>query len=273
MRHLTLVLLVIVSIPAVVNAQLLYPLQQERFVHVRVPLTGDDPNQPRERFASATDFSLWQASVCMESVAGPAGNADQYSVMTDSTIDAFGTTDIRMQPSYYNEDPPGSSHSAQSYCRLRFAVLDPATVDLVGYISVELDGAQSDPYYQGWNMNVSLSVQLNRIAGNVVYETMLTIHMDQWDWLAGSILGAPVELAGQLEPGVYELTVDARFNGGIWRDSGGPLYLGQTSYIVSAEFATPPPVTPGEGDLDGDGDVDIADFARMQAAFTGPMLQ
>ena len=27
------------------------------------------------------------------------------------------------------------------------------------------------------------------------------------------------------------------------------------------------------GDLDGDGDVDIADFARMQAAFTGPMVK
>lgn len=273
MRQLAVILLVIVFIPVVVNAQLLYPLQQERYVSVRVPITWDDPNQPRERSASATDSDLWQSLVDMESVAGPTGSADQYSAITGSTIEAFGTTDIRMQPSYYIDNLPRPLYLAQSFCRWRFAVPNPVTLDLVGYISVELDATQSDPYAQGWNMNAALLVRLNRIAGNVVYEVTRAIHMDAWDWTAGSILGAPVELAGQLEPGVYELTVDASFDGDVWNDWGGALYLGQTSYVVSADFATPPPVTPGEGDLDGDGDVDITDFARMQAAFTGPVAK
>ena len=68
---------------------------------------------------------------------------------------------------------------------------------------------------------------------------------------------------------MYELTVFATLEGAAQGNSV-PI-IGQAAYVVSAEFTPLPPEEPTQADLDGDGDVDLADFARFQRAMTGPL--
>ena len=68
---------------------------------------------------------------------------------------------------------------------------------------------------------------------------------------------------------MYELTVFATLDG-VARQDAFPV-IGQAAYVVSAEFTPLPPEEPTQADLDGDGDVDLADFARFQRAMTGPL--
>jgi hypothetical protein len=252
-------------LPTAALAQLIYPLQHERYVQTHVSLTSDDPNQPDLRLLVGPGFDLWQGDVCIESVCGRTASAGQYSELTGTTLDAFGAADLRVTPTHY--DQPVSE--AQNYARFRFAVSEPVTLDLVGYISVEAM-AEWVPYW--WTMSLSVTVQVNRIAGEIAYEESAGLSMSDGNWSPDQLVEAPLVFADELDPGVYELTVSTVLHAETSWEWGGPVFLGEASYVVSAELAPVTAENPAEADLDGDGDVDIADYARFQRAFSGPLL-
>jgi hypothetical protein len=245
-------------------SQAVYPLEQERYVWAEVGLDPADPNQPSVQFAEAPDFDLWQADVCMHSVSNRNASASQYSDLSGTLIDAFGSADIQVGPS----EGGSTQCNARSRCRVRFAVPAAATFDLLGDIAVEGQGFAT-AYY--WYMILDLQVELNRIAGETVYSDELVISMNDSDYRPDQILDAPLLVAGELAPGIYELTLYANLYGqaGYYPNTNGA--LGEASYVASLELSPLPPEDPSQADLDGDGDVDLVDFARFQRAMTGPL--
>jgi hypothetical protein len=252
-------------LPAGALAQLVYPFEQERYVTVSV---ADYYNGPVEQSAAAADFDTWQADICVDvpEVLRYA-SADQYSTIGANILDAFGAGEIQVSPvgDYYQDY---YFSAAQNFYRVKFALSDAATLDLVGHIAVEAD---VDASFLDWMMTLRVWVQVNQIAGDVVYEdeVLIAVNYDTWNPAEQSlVVAAPVAGAAELNPGVYELTVFATLEGAAQRDAV-PI-IGQAAYIVSAEFTPLPPEDPTQADLDGDGDVDLADFARFQRAMTGP---
>jgi hypothetical protein len=254
-------------LPAAALAQLVYPFEQERYVMVSV---ADYYNSPVEQSDAAADFNTWQADICVNvpEVLRYA-SADQYSTIGASILDAFGAGEIQASPL---GSAPWDFHfsSAQSFYRVKFALADAATLDLLGHVAVEAD---VDASFLDWMLTLRVWVQVNQIAGEVVYEDEVLIAVDcgTWDPSEHSlVVAAPVAGAAELNPGVYELTVFATLDS-VARLDALPI-IGQAAYVVSAEFAPLPPEDPSQADLDGDGDVDLADFARFQRAITGPQI-
>ena len=266
MRSLNVVVTVAVCLPAVSVGQLIYPIQQDRSVVARV--SPAEPNEVWIEQFAATDFGIWQGDACASTPSnGRAASAGQYSVCTGDTINAFGSADFNLFAG--PESWTDCLTHAQNVCRVRFAVPEPLTFDALGYISVEWD-AQSWNFR--WSADLRVAVQLNEIAGPLIYADEVVIHVTSDSPGEPTLVDAPVLTSGELAPGVYELVVSAELDGHAFDGYGGPPVVGQASYVVSTEFAASPAEVPGEGDLDQDGDVDIADFARMQRAFTGPQL-
>ena len=267
MRRLPALLLSIAILCAPSFAQVIFPIQHDR--HVLGLLDPADPNEPNTQIRSAPDFGPWLAEVCVSSSSLPrSAGAGQNSVMTGTSIDAYGAADIAVTAQYDSRD---YTSAAQNVCRFRFAVPEPASVNLVGQIAVEAE----TPWlgFAWWRLDLELSVQLNRIAGESVCSNITPIHIGSGYYGPGMIVEVPVFAAAELTPGIYELTIAANVSG-VARDGDGwdPL-VGQASYVIAADFFTTPDPGPTEGDLDGDGDVDMLDFARLQRAFTGPRAQ
>lgn len=254
-------------LPAAALAQLIYPFEQERYLTVAVT---DYYNTPVEQSAAAAGFDTWQADICVDlpDVLRYA-SADQYSTIVANILDAFGAGEIQVTP-FGNAPWDFHTSSAQSSYRVKFAFADAATLDLLGHIAVEAD---VDISAWDWMMTLRVWVQVNQIAGEVVYEDEVLIAADYGTWnpLEHSlVVAAPVAGAAELNPGVYELTVFATLDGVAQQDAL-PV-IGQAAYVVSAEFTPLPPDDPTQADLDGDGDVDLADFARFQRAITSPQI-
>jgi len=266
MRRFIPGIVVALILPAAALAQLIYPFEQERYVTVSV---ADYNNSPVEQSAAAADFNTWQADICVDvpEVLRYA-SADQYSTIGANILDAFGAGEIQVTP-FGNAPWDFHFSSAQSFYRVKFALADAATLDLVGHIAVEAD---VDASFSDWMMTLRVWVQVNQIAGDVVYEDEVLIAADYATWNPSEhslVVAAPVAGAAELNPGVYELTVFATLEG-VAREGAFPV-IGQAAYVVSAEFTPLPPEEPTQADLDGDGDVDLADFARFQRAMTGPL--
>ncbi|MBP7747917.1 MAG: hypothetical protein KA383_17515 [Phycisphaerae bacterium] len=253
------------------TAQPIYPVQQDRHVQAAV---GEryEPNSPEnvEEYNSAVGFDLWQADICAQSPTVPrAASAGQYSAVTAATIDAFGAADIIVTsgPNY----GPLYFESAENRCQVRFAVPQRATVDLVGYVSL---GGFADGTSSAWTLLLHANVELRQVAGPTLYANSIYLEMSSGEWSPELFTDMSVAFATELPPGVYELLVATDLHGEAWEGwDDYPLVSGEAGYVVSAEFAPTPAEDPSEADLDSDGDVDFADYARFQRAFTGPLLE
>jgi hypothetical protein len=271
MHRFAIAILVVFILTPAALAQVVYPVQQVRYVSAST--TSVDPNDPSqvetiEYFVTATGFDTWQEDVRAEALDAPRwANAGQYSTFSPTDLDAFGATDIGLTAggNYYTSYV---TDGATGY-GMRFAVPAAATYDLLGYASVEFT---ADSFDFDWWMDVITSIELRQIAGPTLYSDEISIHMTAQDFQPHQIVELPIALAGELTPGVYELYVLANAHGEVpWGTWPGPPLKGEASFVVTAEFAPVPPDVPGEGDLDGDGDVDIVDFARFQRGMTGPL--
>jgi hypothetical protein len=240
--------------------QTVFPIQQQRYITANVTT---DPNHAQT--VAATGFDTWQADLALESPEDDVwADAGQYSFFSPTAIDAFGAADIGFSGQNWGDHRVG----ALSSCRLRFAVSERTTFDLVGALSVEIDGAHGSDYHE-WETTVSTRVELRRIAGQSIYADGAEIRAENGAPLNQAV-DVPVTVAGELTPGVYELLVAAELAGS---DEAYASFAGEASYILTATFAPVPPANPTAGDLDGDGDVDLVDFARFQDGFGGPLLQ
>lgn len=254
----------LLCLPTIATAQLIYPLQQERHVTVEVVDEGT-------QHTAAAGFGTWQDDVFIASSVCPLFevNGNQYSVFTDTTLDTFGSLDVLI-------DPDASGYvlgEAQNRCRARFAVAQPLVFELLGYLSVEADLTLPNPDWWG-GINASVSVRLNRIAGPELYANGVETYLGFWDmWDPYDIIDETiVATAGVLTPGVYELDVQST----MFADSAADwmwevLARGELSYVVTMAFSPVGMVDPNQADLDGDGDVDVMDFAHFQLAMTGPL--
>jgi hypothetical protein len=266
MRHFIPAFALTVVLPAAAFAQLVYPFHQQRYIDLMV---ADYWNSPVEQSDAAAGFGTWQSDLCVDQPdVQRSASADQYSTIGTSILDTFGDAEIHVTPFGYSSQDFYDCSATNSYY-VKFALSEAATLDLVGHMSVEAD-VPTNAYE--WHVNLLVWVQVNEIAGDVVYEDEVLIPVDFFTWTPGEtslVVEAPVAGAAELNAGVYELTVTATLEGTA-REQAQPV-SGQAAFVVSAEFVPLPAENPAQADLDGDGDVDLADFARFQRAMTGPL--
>ena len=233
------------------------------------PIEKDDSQS-----AAATDAAPWLQSV--EAVAEELGYysmrtaADQYSTLDANLLRAYGTADLHAFGGQ-NDSLQGMGDADAIY-RVRFAVASPVQYSLSGYLAAYAE--LIDWPCCTWDMESAISVHLDQVAGPEVFSEQVGVYATASDPNAPVIQTETASLgaAGTLAPGVYELAVSA---------SANLLYaellvepergvVAETSYIVELEF-TPVDLNPDceAADLDGDGDVDMADYLRLQQCFTG----
>jgi hypothetical protein len=253
-------------LPAAALGQLVYPFHQQRYIDLMV---ADYWNSPVEQSDAAAGFDTWQSDLCLDQPdVQRSASADQYSTIGTSILDVFGDAEIHVTPFGYSSQDFYACSATNSYY-VKFALSEAATLDLIGHMAVEAD-VPANAYE--WSMSLRVWVQVNEIAGDVVYEDVVLIPVDFFTWTEGEtslVVEAPVAGAAELSAGVYGLTVSATLEGAA-RQEAQPV-SGQAAYVVSAEFVPLPAENPTQADLDGDGDVDLADFARFQRAMTGPL--
>ncbi len=259
-RLATLVVTTIVLASAT-TAQVIIPLEQERQVAVR--LEPVEPNDPNVQVASTQTFEPWQAEVFLEdngSIPPRRVSCSHFSSASGTLLEACGAAQV---DSFWVWPLVAE---AQHRYRWRFAVPQPATVELVGDLAVEFS-APEPPSGSG-HVFLDIQMQLNQVAGDPLLAQEALLDVFHYNWSPHFINDQPVLSAFELTPGVYELSVTITLNG----DGTGwyPFTHSEAAYVISAEFAEQTTGSPGAADLDGDGDVDILDFAIMQRALTGP---
>lgn len=249
-------------------AQPLYTLQQDRRIEAHSISFAPEPVETGGN-AAAPDYEVWQDVVAARSAFDPgilwSAVADQHSAIESSGVTAFGSAELGLA-----DDPFGVSLSASNVYRVRFALARPTTIDLLGHLFGEL----TVPAFSGgpWDLALQVSARLNQVAGPSHYEQAVGFMQNDGDWQASTVVDAPLLFSAELPPGIYELEVEALLvgNADSFHSADAPI-LGEAAYVLWADLTQAAVVLPGEGDLDGDGDADIADFARFQRAFTGPL--
>lgn len=213
-------------------------LQQTRRVEVSA-----EQKAPPEPFdvsdsENAPDFTPWVAAA---NVAPPltTGSAEalasQNSSASTATLQAVGS--IRAQGSALT----GAHMATRSLYRVQFAVTEPTNYAISGLL------ARS-------TRTPLLSVTLDRVAGPRVFEsTLATLELEK-----------PLGGAGPLAPAVYELTVSVSLDLDVFSEAE---FVREAAFVMQFDVG---PGTASPSDLDGDGDVDLADFQVMQNSFTGP---
>jgi hypothetical protein len=270
MRRFGLALTIALSCTAPLRAQSLFPLRIDRAISV----SAQAPTVTANDAASGPEQDEWldtvdvlaahpDLDIQVRSAAGQLSSAD------DATVRFYGFADASSVCELNNGDVFATSSSDFA---ARFAIAQPQTVDLVGTIAVETD--VHAPGTTPWFADVHVAVRLNRVAGPELYSESLTINVDFGlpDPQHSQLLTAPLLFSAVLEPGIYDLTATAEAH--IPQAFMTPTVdqvICEASCIVDFDAAPVAPIAPSEGDLDGDGDVDAADLARFQTAYTGPL--
>lgn len=272
MSRITFVILAALALATVSQAQLIFPIEQER--HLEASVTADNYPEPLtdSQSADAPDMQPWAASI--EAAVGVpdlfdlTAGAGQYSEIGTTTLSAYGWTEFEAQ---LFPVLPYSEAVAESRCIVRFAVAEPVTYEISGTIAASAD-VTGEPLGGWWTIDAMVSMRLDQIAGPVVHDQQAYVAL-AWDpdeplvdsqWLAD---------VGELSPGVYELEIVATVNapGFCADDPELATLLGETTYVVNMAVAAIQPNPDCEGhDTDGDGDVDLLDFSHLQQCFTGP---
>lgn len=223
-------------------------------------------------------------------------NAVQYSEMTGAGVSVFGLAD--QWSDFYGA--VGSLRLIQSSSRawMRFAVPARVAYELTGDLSSEPAGrTQLDAFgSELWNLVGRVDVAIRRVAGPDPHVFGFEARVANFDpnccdvncgapacayycytYQCGDPLqasSAPLALASELLPGVYELEVKAETSfdalPSVSFEFGAAPFRIETTMAVTMNFAAPSPAEPCNADLDGDGDVDLIDFARMQTCLNGP---
>lgn len=251
MSRVVLAGLVVCALAATAFAQPMYLIQQQRELSVDI---WDETGYSISDSKSAPSLDPWQAEVVVryDPTESRTGSAGQTSGLAGGTLEAYGAADVFMDVEWAEPELHRFAHGLDRY-RIRFAIVEESQYDLTGYLYV-------DAYENGLNSDANLTLTLRRIADSSLYEK--AVHSSYWPD------SAVVATSGLLSPGVYELDVTAvMYCEGYWGDGmaegGFGVYLDVTPEIFEPTCDLPL-------DSDGDGDIDMSDFAQMQQCYTGP---
>lgn len=239
-----------VACVAAAQAQLIYPIEQERELEAYVYgyLDGaDDPNgQTDSAAAGATDMQPWvdsiEASVGVDPYYAMTGGAGQYSEIGDAALTAYGLTEQEVLIDPFLTDSQGMSESRY---RVQFAVPETTWYQVSGAIAASVDVVgEVDSGF--WQIMTIVSVTLDQIAGPVVYSEQAYAAIAYYDPNEPVVDTRSVIDTGELGPGVYELEVVATVDmPEVWGDMYlSTAFIGETSYIVEVQFL---PAQPGPG--------------------------
>ena len=235
---------------AAAQAQLIYPIEQERALEAQVYGNLDWPEDPNGQTdsasAAAADMQPWLQSI--DAVIGidpyysSAAGAGQYSEIGGTALTAYGLTEYETVIDPFLAD---SQAISESRYRVQFAVPETTSYQMSGAIAASADVVGSWETGE-WQYIASVSVTLDQIAGPVVYSEQAYVELWDYDPDEALVDSRPVVDFGQLSPGVYELEVVATVEVPLiwgWMFSS-TAFVGETSYIVELEFT---PAQPGPG--------------------------
>lgn len=253
---------------AISLAQPIYPISQTRSVHGEVALFGG--TQADAQTASAPDFASWlgDVSAVVETDGAycvTAGGA-QFSESDGSLIRAFGVADVNALSE--GSDLVEGFGRGETTHRVRFAVAEPVFYEITGTISTLADGGQEGPCCD-WALEALVSVALDQVAVGGVYAEQSAALAIPFESMQDT---RPVGSVGTLAPGVYELRVLADASANLFALWTPPAITAEATYVVELRVSTLPPAVDCEAaDFNGDGAVDLADFAEFQQCFSGPL--
>jgi hypothetical protein len=278
MKYLAVVAVASVSLAAAASGQLIYPILQDR--HLEASVSLQEPNEPSDSVAAgAPDMEPWVHDLEVSVSSGDyphfygtlAAGAAQHSEIGTATLTAYGAAQVEAEVLDYSL---WGLARAQSSYRVQFAVAAPVTYEISGFISAA--GETSFEFPDGWwNASADVAVRLDQIAGPITFEQQASVYFVNDPNQPASDTHT-LAAVGELSPGVYELEVVATVDAlDLWLEhhyGQPPLeWIAEVGHVVDVVF-TPLGPPPGceEADTDGDGDVDLLDFARFERCFTGP---
>ncbi|MBI5863823.1 MAG: hypothetical protein HZB38_04830 [Planctomycetes bacterium] len=186
---------------------------------------------------------------------GPYGLAcQQYAVFEFQSPDAFDVSVF-------------AESAFQSYV----AVTAPTDVTFFGTLSASVDAGLAA--FPPCDYEASTRIEFRRIGDFPQYEQRVAalLTLDDPDHLQ-SYVTEPIAWTASLPIGVYELIVQTQVGGVEPVEILEALEPGrcEAALVFSLTTAETPSPPPCGGDMDGDGDTDILDFALFQRCFDGP---
>ena len=260
----SILVLVVLTLATYAQAeQLVFLIEQERTVQGSV----DDNVANDTQTATAPDNQTWvetvSATLAEPGVYEVTAGGGQYSEISEDAFRAYGLADTAA-----SGDVNAWAFSESVY-RVRFAVAESVTYHLTGTLAAYADAGE---YSNGWEVFASATASLDKIAGPAVFTEQAQVDLlGGFDPISDE---RSLDLVGTLSPGVYELeirgTIDAPLLW-LWFPVEEPPVYGEATFVVDVSFARielEPECT--AADVNEDGAVDMADFWRLQACFTGP---
>lgn len=237
----------------------IYPVQQQRALHTEALaiIAGSDLADSDD--AAAADFAPYVQSI--ESLVTDGFDrlsvqAGQNSLAEPQRIFASGLVQANAEHLII-----GEARSASEF-RMAFAIDQPAIYTLDGLLTASA-GFEQPGSCCNVLVEAGARVRLSRVAGEELAGAEVVLEFNaQGDPMTEQ---APLAAAGELAAGVYELIAEAHGDSPAINVQNALFHL--EAAFVATLTVTPKDETPILGDLDQDGDVDLADFAIFQRAF------
>lgn len=253
---------------AISLAQPIYPLAQTRSVAGDVVLFGG--SQSDAQYSSAPDFASWlgnaSAGVELDGAYCVTAGGAQFSEIDGSLIRAFGVADVDALSE--GTDVVDGFGQGETTHRVRFAVAEPVVYEITGTISTLANGGPEGPCCD-WALVALVSIALDQLAVGGVYAEQSAVFAVPYETVQDT---RPVGSVGVLAPGVYELRVLASADADLFYLWTPPAVTAEATYVVELRVSALPPAPDCDAaDFNGDGAVDLADFAEFQQCFSGPL--
>ncbi len=252
----------LLSSAAALAGGLIEPLDQDRLVSAGafLDLSGGGDIESAEQ-SESPDYSDWIASAQAVIDSEPVvinATATQNSKIGPIRIFAAGTAEASA-----GEIAFGFANAGSAF-RTRFAVTQDVSYTLTGNLNAAGSVNTQASGCCASTVNASAEIRLERVAGSVVTQSNATVAL--FSSFDSDAVKTMLDESGTLTTGVYDLVVTGTVDLPALEFTDGSVSA-VTTFVITLDLA--PAGYACNGDINGDGNVDLADFGLFQLLFIG----